>query len=102
MIWDSFFDDSTENIGSHYSIWKSATNEEELESEEDPEEIIHQGYLNKTEANNLSMKERYFVLTKDRLYYKKVTHLHAETKRTGLQRLHGGKVHANNQLQCGR
>jgi hypothetical protein len=80
MIWDSFFDDANEPGKEPYCIWKSISPEDQAASVK-PGEVLFEGYLNKTEGKNSPMKERYFVLTWEKLYYKKVAFAHE--KQTG-------------------
>ncbi len=80
MIWDSFFDDASEPGKPPYCIWKSISHEDPAVSIR-PGEVLFEGYLNKTEGKQSPMKERYFVLTWDKLYYKKVPAAHQ--KQTG-------------------
>lgn len=69
MIWDSFFDDEVGEGGQGYSIWKKV----DSKTFQDPpaSEIIFEGYLIKTDAKTNSQKERFFILTKEHLIYKK-------------------------------
>jgi hypothetical protein len=80
MIWDSFFDDANEPGKPPYCIWRSIGPEDPAVAIR-PEEVLFEGYLHKTEGKHAPMKERYFVLTWDRLYYKKVGTV--EQKQTG-------------------
>ena len=71
MIWDSFFDDDISNPKQTYTIWKKPTDNTNLASV-DHKDLIFEGHLMKYDKKVNSHKEHYFILTKDKLYYKKV------------------------------
>jgi len=72
MLWESFFDDELSQFGSQgYSIWKKTDSKDIPDVH--PEEIIFEGHLNKIDSKESpELKERYFILTADKLVYKKV------------------------------
>ena len=70
MIWDSFFDDDTDDKQSGYSIWKKLPDDGSIYHPH-PSEILFEGYLRKSESKSNSLPRRYFILTKEKLYYKK-------------------------------
>lgn len=67
MIWDSFFNDKTES--QDYVIWNKPI---EIEDYSDLSNILHSGKLMKHDKKTDTYKESWFILTRDRLYYKKV------------------------------
>jgi hypothetical protein len=69
MIWDSFFDDDETQ---QYAIWKKVQQKDE---DRDLESLIHEGILMKHDKKEDVFKECWFVLTRQRLYYKKVGRL---------------------------
>ena len=76
MIWNSFFDDEKACIEQSYMIWKKVTNH--YQSHVSDTDVVYSGFLLKFDIKANVLKERYFVLTKDRLYYKKVTDTESE------------------------
>lgn len=75
MIWDSFFDDPA---SSEYCIWKKDVTQADYDDLKVKENIIFEGHLSKYDKDKQAFKQYYFVLTKRRLYYKKVAKNHPE------------------------
>lgn len=69
MIWDSFFDDDQTSMQG-FMIWKKI--DQNLTLNIDPSDIVFEGYLNKFDVKANRLKERFFILTKKSLFYKKV------------------------------
>ena len=72
MLWDSFFDDEASTRASGgYTIWKK------LDGNSDPDppanQVLFEGYMLKTDSKSNTLKERFFVLTREKLFYKKVS-----------------------------
>ena len=74
MIWDSFFDDDQETYKG-YMIWKKISIDQHIII--DQSDVLFEGYLNKFDNKSNSLKERFFILTKRCLYYKKVITIHS-------------------------
>ena len=70
MIWDSFFDDTDK--AKDYSIWRKDVSKQDYADVEDPQKVLFKGAMAKFDKENESYKKYFFVLTRNRLYYKKV------------------------------
>ena len=73
MIWDSFFDDIEGQEHKTYSMWKKNIDKNDYEVIKDPSKIVFEGSLSKFDKEKGKHTQYYFVLTKDRLYYLKVS-----------------------------
>ncbi len=69
MIGDSFFDDDRDDKQNGYSIWKKSPDGNIIDTPP-LEDILYKGYLGKSESKSKSTQQRYFILTRDKLYYK--------------------------------
>lgn len=69
MNGESFFDESNAGLLEKFTIWKKLGAHEV--NGPAIEEIVFQGWLCRTEAGSQSLKERFFVMTNEKLYYKK-------------------------------
>jgi hypothetical protein len=68
MIWESFFDDKLDEH-SNFSLWKP--NNPILGIEAMP--VVFRGYLLKVDKGSEGLKARLFTVTKDYLYYTRVS-----------------------------
>ena len=68
MISDSLFDDDQASKLA-YSIW--AKIDKTLPAFVDPLDILFDGHLNKFDAKAARIRERFFIMTNHKLYYKK-------------------------------
>ncbi len=69
MNGESFFDELNNGNLDKFSLWKKLSPQEV--GGPPPDKIVFQGWLCRTEAGSESLKERFFVVTNDRIYYKK-------------------------------
>ncbi len=69
MSEESFFDELIENTLDKFSLWNKISKEEASGPSSD--EIVHQGWLCRPDSSSGSLLQRFFVVTNNRIYYKK-------------------------------